>query len=104
MHRELPSVKGIRIPLCNIGDVEGGEHIRDRDGTVFQGPGLVTKTVRNHMGRRGSDNVRSLECSGAGKSPTTRSSPAAWDCCVGSDNSQEGNRLEKPFARPGGCS
>jgi hypothetical protein len=71
MYREVPIVEGTRIPWCSVGDIEGSG-----DGTIFQGLGLATEAIRNHLGRRGCDNVRSLECSNAGESLKTKSSPA----------------------------
>jgi hypothetical protein len=98
MDREFPSVKGTSMPLHSIGDVGGSGEIRGRDGIVFQRLGLTVETVRNLLGRRGSDNVRSLECSSAGKilwsGCRNESPPANYDCCVGSSDPQEGSQFE----------
>ena len=51
--RKLPGVKGARMPLCSIGDVEGSEEIRGGDGTVFRRLRLITKIVRNPLGSEG---------------------------------------------------
>ena len=85
IHHKLPSVKRTRMPLCDIGNVEGSGEIRGRDGTVPRRLGLTTGTVRHLLGRRKSGNVRSLRCSSGSKTPwsgcwnkslTARSPPA----------------------------
>jgi hypothetical protein len=66
MHHELPSVKETRVPLCNIGDVEGSGKIRGRDGNVLQRL-RITENVCNLSEGRGGGNVRNLEGLSAGK-------------------------------------
>jgi hypothetical protein len=46
-----PSVKRTRVPLCDIGNVEGSGEIGGGDGTVPRRLGLTTGTVRHLLGR-----------------------------------------------------